>query len=417
MKLPEDNKHKISAMMTEQLEDLRDEEQIITVFVEKDTNISTASFNEEVEMAGAKVIERFDAINTDVVQIKASQLKNILKNSGVKSVSMEQTYHLALDVARKVIIDPQGTPPIETNLSGKGVTIAIIDSGIYPHPDLNLPNSRIIGFYDVFKQQEVQPFDDGGHGTHCAGCAAGNGYSSDGKYRGLAYQANLVGVRVFEGRSTTTTNISRGVQWCIDNKEKYGIKIMSCSLGGMAINPPETDPLCKILRVAQDQGITVVVAAGNEGSRPQTVGSPGVDPELITVGATNDNSTENSLDDVIANFSSRGPTKFGHQKPDIVAPGKGIISLRSKNSEYDNDYPQFRVGEWYCTMDGTSMATPIVAGLIALLYEAKPDATPQEIKVAVQNGAYDLFHDVNSAGKGYSSLKGALEHLNIPVTV
>lgn len=93
MKLPEDNKHKISAMMTEQLEDLRDEEQIITVFVEKDTNISTASFNEEVEMAGAKVIERFDAINTDVVQIKASQLKNILKNSGVKSVSMEQTYH------------------------------------------------------------------------------------------------------------------------------------------------------------------------------------------------------------------------------------------------------------------------------------------------------------------------------------
>ncbi|MBY7740209.1 S8 family peptidase [Paenibacillus polymyxa] len=321
-----------------------------------------------------------------------------------------------MDVARKVAIDPKG-PPIETNLSGKGVTIAIIDSGIYPHPDLSLPNNRIIGFYDVIKQQEVQPFDDGGHGTHCAGCAAGNGSSSNGKYRGLAYQANLVGVRVFEGRSTATSNIVRGVQWCIDNKEKYGIKIMSLSLGGTAIIPAEDDLLCKILREAQNQGISVVVAAGNAGARPQTVESPGIDPELITVGATNDKNTNDSSDDDVPNFSGRGPTKFGHQKPDTVAPGTNIISLRSKNSEYDRSAPQFRVGEWYCTMNGISMATPIVAGMVALLYEAKPDATSKEIKEAILNGAQDLFHDVNSSGKGYLSLKAALEQLNVPVTV
>ncbi|HDX9529941.1 TPA: S8 family peptidase [Bacillus thuringiensis] len=410
MKLPDESKHKVSAMMVEQLEDLRDEEQIINVFLKKDSEISTASLNTQLEEVGAKVIDRFDTINTDVIQVKASQLKEILKNPAVKSVAMEQTYHLVLDVANKIVTNPIN-PDIETSLSGKGVTIAIIDTGIYPHPDLTMPNNRIIGFYDVFKEKEVEPFDDGGHGTHCAGCAAGNGHSSGGKYRGMAYQANLVGVRVFEGPTTPTRRIIQGIDWCIKNKEKYDIKVMSLSLGGIALNPPEIDPLCTILREAQNHGITVLAAAGNEGPFSQSIGSPGTDPEVITVGATNDKNTVGSADDAISNFSSRGPTKFGHQKPDVVAPGTNIISLRSVNSEYDRSYPEKRVGEDYCTMNGTSMATPIVAGLAALLYEAKPDATPEEIRDAILKGAKDLFHDADSAGRGYTSLKGSLEHL------
>ncbi|SPY16114.1 peptidase S8/S53 subtilisin kexin sedolisin [Paenibacillus polymyxa] len=416
MKLPEESKEKLSPNTIKQLDDLRSEDQIVTVLIKKEKVMGMSALNSEFEEAGAKVIDRFDKINTDVVQVKASKLKDIIKNPAVKSVAMEKTYHQLLDVAAKVV-SGTFTPQLNTNLSGKGVTIAIIDSGIYPHPDLTTPENRIVAFYDVFAGQEVAPFDNGGHGTHCAGCAASNGQRSDKRYRGLAYNSKLVGVRVFQGRTTSTTTIIKGVLWCIENKEKYGIKVMSLSLGGEADMSPEIDPLCNALREAHNHGITVVVAAGNSGPLPKTIESPGIEPEIITVGATNDQNTIDNPDDVIANFSSRGPSIFGHQKPDIVAPGSSIISLRAQNSEYDQSFPERRVSEDYCWMSGTSMATPIVAGLAALLYEAKPDATPKEIKQALLNGANNIFNDINGAGKGYSSLKGALEILEIPVLV
>ncbi|MCK6075359.1 S8 family peptidase [Paenibacillus silvae] len=416
MKIPDSSKDKLSPHAIKQLDDLRSEDQIVTVLIKKEKVIGISALDSEFEEAGAKVIDRFEKIDTDVVQIQASKLKELLKNPAVKSVAMEKTYHQLLDVATKVI-SGTSSPQLNTNLSGEGVTIAIVDSGIYPHPDLTTPENRIVGFYDVFAGKEVAPFDDGGHGTHCAGCVASNGRSSDKRYSGLAYNSKLVGVRVFEGRTTSTTTIIKGVDWCIENKDKYGIKIMSLSLGGEADLSPEFDPLCEILRKAHNEGITVFVAAGNSGPFPKSIESPGIEPEVITVGATNDQNTIDKPDDVIANFSSRGPSKFGHKKPDIVAPGSSIISLRAPNSEYDQSHPERRVGDDYCWMSGTSMATPIVAGLAALLYEAKPEATPEEIKEALLNGANDIFDDIDSAGRGYSSLEGALEFLKTPISI
>ncbi|MCF7756356.1 S8 family peptidase [Paenibacillus xylanexedens] len=418
MNVHEKGKDKLSQHLLKYLEnDVRSEDQMITVLIKRDTDISPSSFLEtDIKKSEAKVLERFESINTDLVQIKASQLNQLLKNPAIKSVTAEQTYHLSLDVASKVVAD-SNVSIIDTHLDGSGVTIAIIDSGIYPHDDLCTPQNRIVAFYDTFAKKETAPSDDGGHGTHCAGCAAGNGKSKNGKYKGLAYNANLVGVKVFNGPTTSTSTIISGVQWCIDNMEKYGIKVMSLSLGGAAINSAQTDPLCEILRVAQSKGITVVAAAGNHPPGLGKIDSPAIEPEIITVGSTNDFNSVDKNDDKISGFSNVGPTIDGVLKPDIVAPGTNIISLRSPNSEYDVTVPQNRIDDHYCSMSGTSMATPIVAGLAALLIQAKPEASPMEIKQAIVEGAKDIFHDPNKAGKGYASLKGALEKLKVPLNV
>ncbi|MEC0695552.1 S8 family peptidase [Bacillus atrophaeus] len=414
MNIPEEGKQKLNSHLVNYLEEgIRSEEQTITVLIEREDVVGTAdALDKEVENKEATIVDRFDSINTDVVQVKAKELNDIIKNPAVKSVTIEQKYHLLLDVATKVVNDEPATDT-NTSLDGSGVTIAIVDSGIHPHEDLISPKNRIIAFYDAFQDKEVEPSDDGGHGTHCAGCAAGNGMSSNQKYRGLAHNANLVGVKVFQGRSTLTTTIMKGIQWCIDNREKYGINVMSLSLGGLAFQSAQNDPLCKILRKAQEDGIVVVAAAGNDGiNGPKTIQSPGIEPEIITVGATNDFNTVKKDNDIVTDFSSKGPTKEGVNKPDVVAPGTSIVSLRSPESEYDRDFPTRVIEDNYCWMNGTSMATPIVAGMVALLIQSKPNAKPAEVKRAIEEGAIDIFNNPNEAGKGYANLKGALEKLN-----
>lgn len=415
MNIHEEGKQKLSSHLLKHLEEgIRSEEQIITVLIKREDVIGTAdALDKEVENKEATIVDRFDSINIDVVQVKAKELNDIIKNPAVKSVTIEQEYYLSLDVATKVLNDEPATDA-NISLDGSGVTIAIVDSGIHPHKDLISPQNRIIAFYDAFQDKEVEPSDDGGHGTHCAGCAAGNGMSSNKKYRGLAHNANLVGVKVFQGRSTLTTTIMKGVRWCIDNREKYGINVMSLSLGGKALQSAQVDPLCELLREAQANGIVVLAAAGNEGRKgPKTIGTPGIEQEIITVGATNDFNTVKKDNDIVVDFSSRGPTIDGVNKPDVVAPGTSIISLRSPNSDYDREFPERRVEENYCWMSGTSMATPVVVGLAALLIQAKPDAKPAAIKKAIEDGAIDIFQSPNDAGKGYVNLKRALEKLNV----
>lgn len=153
------------------------------------------------------------------------------------------------------------------------------------------------------------------------------------------------------------------------------------------------------------------VAAGNEGPGENTISSPGIDPVLITIGAADDKRTVNEEDDSVASFSSRGPTINGVTKPDIVAPGVNIISLRAPGSALDQLYPQRRVDDQYFSLSGTSMATPICASAVALLIEAKPDATPDQIKAALTARAKDLFHNPNLAGHGYVDLLGAIQTL------
>lgn len=401
--------HKCDYPLKKHLSQATGHDQEVTVLLQRKPDLDAtvcAALEQFVTDCGAAIVKELPIIDAVVVRLPLGVLGQVASNHYVHRIHLDRTLHTLLDKAAPTI---GATPELANGLTGKGVTIAILDTGIYPHPDLIAPNNRIVAFYDVV-QGKTDPYDDNGHGTHVAGCAAGSGASSGGKYRGPAYESSLVGVKVLDASGQgSVSNIIDGVQWCVQYKEKHGIRILSLSLGGPASESYRNDPLCQALEKAWKAGLTVFVAAGNEGPGPGTIGTPAIDPVLITVGATDDKNTVVSADDAIASFSSRGPTIDGLVKPDIVTPGVNIISLRSPGSTLDNAYPQRRVDEQYFSLSGTSMATPICAGAAALLLQAKPDAAPDEIKAALLTGAKDLFQAPNNAGKGYVDLPAALK--------
>lgn len=269
----------------------------------------------------------------------------------------------------------------EKGITGKGVTIGIIDTGIAPHPDLK---ERIIGFKD-FVNNKTEPYDDQGHGTHVSGIAAGNGAASQGKYSGAAPEANLVGVKVLnKNGSGTFSDVIAGIQWAVENKDKYNIRIISMSLGARATESYKKDPVAQACEAAIEKGIVTVVAAGNSGPSAKTIGTPAHAEHVITVGASDDRGTVETTDDTVASFSSRGPTKYDDlPKPDVVSPGVKITAPDAFTDGYIN-------------MSGTSMATPLTAGVMALLLQTKPETAPLDAKALLMQTAdklpkYDEF--------------------------
>ncbi|MCL5773817.1 MAG: S8 family peptidase [Firmicutes bacterium] len=283
--------------------------------------------------------------------------------------------------------------------TGKGVGIAIIDTGIYPHPDLK---NRIVAFKD-FINGNTEPYDDQGHGTHVAGDAAGDGTASAGKYKGTAPDANLISIKVLDKHGAGRfSDIIKGIQWAIANKDKYNIRVINMSLGGPVTDSYKDDPVAQTVEQAMKAGIVPVIAAGNSGPKPGTVGTPGFDPNVLTVGALDDKNTVDRSDDEVAKFSSRGPTPVdGLTKPDVLTPGVKITAANAPGSELDK-MPQIpHVGENYITISGTSMATPIMSGIVADLIQANPKLTPEQVKAIFKETADKLpAVDANTQGSG-----------------
>jgi subtilisin family serine protease len=253
---------------------------------------------------------------------------------------------------------------------GAGEVIAIIDTGIdASHQDLD--QGKVIGWKD-FVNGRTTPYDDHGHGTHCASTAAGTGEASGGKYTGVAPEASLVGVKVLDSSgSGTESNVIAGIQWCVDNKATYGIDVISMSLG-IDRDCDGTCSVCQAADNAWDAGIFMAIAAGNSGSARMSIGCPGNAKKVVTVGAIDDSSGS------IASWSSRGPTLDTRLKPDVCAPGVSITAAKANS------------GNQYTTMSGTSMATPHVAGAAALLIDAKGGSVaPYLVKGALISTAVD----------------------------
>jgi serine protease AprX len=364
-----------------------------------------------------KLKHEFQTIPSCSATVTAAALEELLQTcANVRRVYLNSEVKAFLNVATPAAkadhIVRNGTV-----LTGEGVTVAVIDTGIYPHEDLE---GRIVGFEDLVSGR-VEPYDDNGHGTHCAGDAVGNGLVSGGKYKAPAYKANLVGVKVLDKLGSGSLDVvMQGVERCILNNldsSKPRIDIISMSLGATAqrLSNEDADPMVQIVEKAWDSGIVVCVAAGNEGDEPNTIASPGISNKVITVGALDDNNTlDDRLDDSIAEFSSRGPTIYNVPKPDIVAPGVNIISLRSPNSYLDKFQKANRVEENYFTLSGTSMATPFCAGIVALMIENKKKQnesfTPDDIKKYLLEGA-DKWKgiDYNTYGAGYINAQNSIK--------
>ncbi len=335
----------------------------------------------------------------------------------------------------------------DPNYTGKGVTIAILDSGFYMHPDLTEPDNRIIGFEDISKRRNEltcwgapRPWD--WHGTQTSVVAAGNGYLSNGVYRGIASDAKVVLVKVGAEGRIKEENIARGLEWVLENQERYNIQVVNISLGGDEDVPHEFSPADQAAEEAVRRGIVVVAAAGNSGCTPKHhTTPPGNSPSVITVGGYDDKN-QLGLEDVGTYCSSFGPTADGIVKPDVIAPAIWVAAPIVPDSDLytraealcvldaEPDYAlatlarpdsnaRLQLSEalrdaWdkaglptglegasadvvraaieealkadkivaahYQHVDGTSFAAPVVSSIVCQMLEANPSLTPRAIR-------------------------------------
>jgi serine protease AprX len=355
------------------------------------------ALNKSVGFWQKRKIGKLNIVNSYYARLSQKNIQKLLEQDEVRMVYLDRECKTFLDSAGPSMNSQFAW---DNGLSGRGVTTAVIDTGIKPHNDLVKPQNRILAFKDFIKKKTTA-YDDNGHGTHVAGDIASNGFNSGGLYRSPAYESSLVGIKALDkyGSGNLSTIIS-AIEWCIENKDKYEIRIICMSLGSESVGSYKDDLLCQAVEYAWKWGIVVCAAAGNEGPRNSTISSPGIDPAIITVGASNDKSTPDIGDDKIAGFSSRGPTPDGLEKPDLVTPGVNIISLRAKGSYLDRTSKESRVGNYYLSLSGTSMATPLCCSAVSLLLEKEPFLTPDQVKDMLLKSCSDIGYDRNTQGAG-----------------
>ncbi|MFI3230138.1 MAG: S8 family peptidase [bacterium] len=303
-----------------------------------------------------------------------------------------------MNTARK---DVKADSAQKLGYSGKNIGIAFLDTGISNSNDFTKPINRIIAFKDFINNKKF-PYDDNGHGTHVAGIACGSGINSNGVYKGIAINSNIIGVKVLnsEGQGNAS-DVLAGIQWVLDNKKKYNIKIMNLSIG--TNNTSTNDPLVKAVEKAWDLGLIVNIAAGNNGPDKSSISSPAISKKIITVGSSDDDKKTNVLGNNLVNFSGRGPTLECVIKPDIVAPGVDIISC-SNNINNFNNFSILNIlsvsRNNYIALSGTSMSTPIVSGAVALLLEKYPTLEPNDVKLMLKKSCKNLSLPRNQQGWG-----------------
>ncbi len=292
--------------------------------------------------------------------------------------------------------------------TGKGVGVALIDTGVVPvqgltsgnvvnGPDLSLDNPS----------SQLANVDGFGHGTHMAGIIAGNDGTASG-YKGVAPGATLLNVKV--GATDGAVDVSQviaGIDWVVQHRNDNGmnIRVINLSYGTDGAQRYQVDPLAAAVEHAWENGIVVVVAGGNSGTTIPSLDNPATDPYVISVGADDPNGTASSYDDSIPAFSSRGSSS---RHVDLVAPGQSIVSLRDPGSYIDTEYPAAVVNNRFFKGSGTSQATAVVSGAVALLLQDRPNLTPDQVKAALMSTATALPQaSAQARGAGLLNVFGA----------
>lgn len=308
-----------------------------------------AGMNEVVSVSAQSRVSAFDAPETGVGEKRGKAVP-------AASNTAQSASRGAADASRDVASAQSDGAEIfaAKGLTGRGVTICVLDTGVTPHTDLSIPRDRVKEFHDFIGEGEY-PYDDNGHGTFVTGVAAGNGLLSAGAVRGIAPQADVVSLKVISASGETGAfKILEGMQWLYDNFRRLNVKVACMSFGA---DPLATaDPLKLGAEMLSRSGITVVCASGNSG-----VGglkSPAVSSEVISVGAVDENMK-------VAPFTSSGVYQ-GVYRPDVFAPG---VAVRGVDA-----------GGTYAVMSGTSVSAPYVAGACCLLHEKFASLTPRDVK-------------------------------------
>jgi len=326
-----------------------------------------------------------------VLEVNGGQLDALSRDAEVDHLSGDVPVHrMAAETTAAIGADQvwRGVLSGSGKYNGAGIGIAVVDSGIAHAPSLN---GRVLASVD-FTGTKPKRADEYGHGTAVAGIIA----STSASYPGVAPGASLVNLRALgSDGSGATSDVIAAIDWAVEHRAQYNLRIINLSLGHPVFEPAVDDPLCQAVQRAVDAGVLVVAAAGNFGKtadgRPIIGGvvSPGNAAAALTVGALNTRGTVQRSDDKMATYSSRGPTMIdGVLKPELVAPGNRIISTSSNRSYFEAEYPERLIegagGNGFIEMSGTSMSAAVVSGAAALLLEAGPGLTPREVKLLLQ---------------------------------
>lgn len=333
-------------------------------------------------------VSTYPFISALSVKIKNSDIDYISNLNIVNYITSVSSVQYSIHIAKNIIHN-DNIEYISKITNRK--TIAIIDTGIYPHIDFVLGKNRIVKFVDLVSNRET-PYDDNGHGTFVAGLASANDIIYGGKYSGTGSGFDMVIIKALDSNGETDSlKILDAMQWVMDNKDSFNIGVVCMSFGSVPLS--QNDPLVIGSEVLWNNGVVVVAAAGNSGPDSSTIKAPGVSSKIITVGALDDDRNNGFQNMKVATFSSRGPA-FDRYKPDIIVSGVDVVS--TGRYAIDNSF--------YITMSGTSVATPIVAGVVLRLMNHSSDYTPDIIKHKLLSATTKITGDRNSEGYGILDL-------------
>jgi serine protease AprX len=374
----------------------------VTVIVQKRKNAKGSAKNQEIARAhGGRITDDFDGfINSFAMEIPQKAVLALAKNPNVAYISPNQKLKFsAIDTSqlRTTFNQTLNIPSIwngSTPATGNGVTVAVLDSGVREnHADLTNVTPILINARATGRK------DQNGHGTHVIGIVKGR--NAQGRYIGVAPDAKVVSIQIADDTGASREcDLIRGLQWVNQNKTAYNIRVVNLSVNGSVPTSYLTSPICAAVETLWNRGVVVVVAAGNRGSVSNAVHfAPACDPFVLSVGALDNNLTTGLSDDSLAAFSSRGSTLDGQVKPEVVAPGRMIVStLAANNSTLASQFPDRVVDSNYIRLSGTSMAAPVVAGVVALILERFPNLTAGQVKWLLTETMKAYPGQVGSAG-------------------
>jgi serine protease AprX len=400
---------------------------IITIKPGQESNAA-----KEINRLGGRTRRKLQLVNGMSVELPNRVIKMLSERSEVVSIHYDRPIEMHLNRAA-VAIGARAVKS-EYGYDGAGVGVAVIDSGITRfHDDLGyhgtstkvrvVGGQRVTAFVD-FVNNRTLAYDDNGHGTHVAGIIGGNGYDSNGARAGIAPAAHLVSLKVLDalGRGVISDVIA-AFEWAVANRVTHNIRVINLSVGARVTESYNTDPLTLAAKRATDAGIVVVTAAGNLGRKANGstqyggITAPGNAPWVLTVGASSTEGTVSRWDDKMAGYSSRGPSAVDYEaKPDLVAPGTGMVSLSDPTSDFYRSKSAYLLNgtrltyyKPYLSLSGTSMASPVVAGTVALMMQANPKLTPNLVKAVLQYTAQRYNYDALTQGAGFINAHGAVQ--------
>jgi serine protease AprX len=388
---------------------------VVEVIVQGQPGVAPSTVAEAVQAVGGEVVTPLPIVEGASIRVRGDRVDALARQDGIAAVTLDRDVRF-----ETVTYDETGTASAFVGASGaheawrsghlgQGVGVAVIDTGVSEMQDLK---GRIVHGPDLSGEGTL--VDTYGHGTVMAGIIGGSGADSAGNkggaYTGIAPEAHVVAVKVAGANGAAdVTTLLQGLHWVSAYQHQFDIRVLNLSWGTASTQDPSSDPLNYAVQRLWKQGIVVVVAAGNSGPTAGTITKPGDDPMIITVGAFNDAGTGALADDEGVSWSSTGPTAHGLAKPDVVASGRRLVATRSHGSTVANENPKALVDPSYIRGSGSSQAAAVTSGVAALLLQARPELTPDQVKALLTGTADPLpAPRPDQHGKGRVDLAEAL---------